>query len=143
MVRNPHYIINYSEINKVDEELVGKKAHELGGLWKLGIPLPDGFVITINFYKEFLRLAEIEKKIYKTSAHKHPALSNTVDHLFRKEIIQTPIPQALASELHTYYKHLSGLFKNRPLNIYSSSANGKFISFSNIKGDANDLVDVS
>lgn len=141
MGKNP-LIVNFSEAYRVDEELVGKKAHELGALWKLGVPLPKGFVITTEFFKEFLRLAEIDKKTYKLPALKHPALSHTTDNLFKKQIMHNHIPQKLAPKLHHYYKQISGLFKNKPLNIFSSSSNNSSIVFSNIKGDANLILKI-
>lgn len=47
------HIINFSELNKVDLDLVGKKAYQLGELKQLGIPIQDGFVIM-----PFLHLSE-------------------------------------------------------------------------------------
>ncbi|OGH24901.1 MAG: hypothetical protein A3B47_02200 [Candidatus Levybacteria bacterium RIFCSPLOWO2_01_FULL_39_24] len=141
-MRLNHHIVDLSQVFKTDEDLVGKKAQELGMLWKLGIPLPKGFVITINFFKEFLRLIDIDKNIYKTPFLKHPALSNSTDNLLQRHIMHSHIPQILVSELHNYYKNLSGLFKNRPLNIFSSSSDNKSIVFTNIKGDTNLILKI-
>ena len=55
--------MDLSKIYKVDKELVGKKAYELGVLWELGIPLPDGFIITTQFQKEFLHQTGIDNEI--------------------------------------------------------------------------------
>lgn len=141
MGQNSH-IVDFSQVYKLDEDLVSRKAHELAALWKLGIPLPRAFVITTDFYKDFLRLADIDKKIYKSPALKHPALSDSMDNLFQTQIMHTPIPQALVSELHHYYNKLSGIFKNRPLDIFSSSLNNKSIFFSNVMGDANLIMKI-
>lgn len=135
----PH-IIDLSQVYKVGEDLVGKKAHELGGLWKLGIPLPKGFVITTQFQEEFLLSSGIDKEIKNTQALKHPALSDCVDKLFlpiQKRIMQTHTPQNLSAELHKFYRWLAGVFKNRSLNIFSSSSNNKSVVFFDIKGDTN------
>lgn len=145
MGQNSRNIIDLSEVNWIDESLVGKKAHELGILWELGLPIPKGFVITANYFKKFLSLTGIDKEINKTQALNHPALSDSEDKLFypvRRKIIRSHIPHNLALELHNYYKKLSGLFRNRPLNIFSSSVNNKSISFSNIKGDANLILKI-
>lgn len=107
MGQSPH-IIKLSQVYKLEEDLIGKKAHGLGILWKLGIPLPEGFVITTEFFKECLRQTRT-----------------------------THIPHPLAAHLHEFYRNLSGIFKNRSLNIFSSSLSNKSITFSNIKGDAN------
>lgn len=141
---SPH-IIGISEVHRLDEELVGKKGHEIGMLWKLGILLPDGFVTTTQFHKQFLHLTGIDKEIRKTQALKHPALSDSVNKLFypvQKKIIQTHIPHILISELHNYYKHLSGIFKDSSLNVFSSSLSNKSIIFPNVKGDANLILKI-
>lgn len=133
-------IVDLSQVNKVDEDLVGKKAHDLGTLWKLGVPLPKGFVVTAQFQKEFLSLSGINKEINKTQALMHPALADSINKLFhpvQKKIMHTHIPQILSQELHRFYRQLSGIFKNQPLNVFSSSSNNKSVVFFNIKGDAN------
>lgn len=120
---NP-YIVDISQVYKLDEDIVGKKAHELGRLWELGIPLPNGFVITTQFFKEFLRLTKINT---------HPAISDCG----KKQVMLVPLPQMLSSYLHKFYRKLAGMLKEKTLNIYSSSFNNKSIMFTNVKGDAN------
>lgn len=145
MGRNPHYIIDLSQVYKEDKELVGKKAYELGVLWKLGIPLPKGFAITPDFYNEYLRLTGIDKDIKKVQLLDHPAISDTIKKLFQpiqKEIMQKPVPQSLSIELHEFYRKLSGIFKEKSLNIFSSSSNNKSMIFSSVKGDANLILKI-
>ncbi|MDZ4228557.1 MAG: PEP/pyruvate-binding domain-containing protein [Candidatus Levybacteria bacterium] len=145
MGKDSHYTIDLSRIYKEDEELVGKKAHEIGMLWRLGIPLPKGFVITTEFFNEYLCLSGIDKEIKKVQALDHPAISDTVKKLFhpiQKEIMRKPMPQSLSAELHEFYRKLSGVFKDQPLNVFSSSSNNKSIVFSNVKGDANLILKI-
>ncbi|MFA6918228.1 MAG: PEP/pyruvate-binding domain-containing protein, partial [Candidatus Gracilibacteria bacterium] len=135
-----HRIIDLAQVYREDEDSVGRKAYELGMLWKLGIPLPDGFVITAEFFKEFLRLTGIDKEIKKIQSLSHPSISDSVKKLFQpiqKQIIQQYIPQALSLEFHKFYRELSGIFKDQSLNVFSSSSNNKSIVFQNVKGDAN------
>jgi len=133
------YVVNFSEVGSLDEELLGKKIHELGILQKLNIPLPGGFVITTEFFKEFLRLTGIDEEIRRTNALNHPALINSIDKLYfptQKKIMETPIPQDLAAKFHLFYRHFFGS-KNKSMNIFSSAFNNKSIAFSDISGDAN------
>lgn len=142
---NPHYIIDLSQTYKEDEELVGKKAYGLGMLWKLGIPLPRGFIITNEFFKEFLRLTGINKEIKKVQSLIHPAISDSIGKLFHPievQIMRHYIPQNLAVEMYRYYRQLSGILKNKYLNVFSSSFNNKSIIFSNVKGDANLILKI-
>lgn len=39
------HIISFSQIDRFDLDLIGKKAYEISELVQLGIPIPDGFVI--------------------------------------------------------------------------------------------------
>ncbi len=142
---NSHYIVDFSEVNKIDQDLVGKKAHELGILWEIGIPLPKGFVITTEFFKEFLRLTGIDKEIKKTQALSHPAISDSIKKLFHpitKQIMHQHIPQILSTELYKFYRKLSGIFKDKSLNVYSSSFNNRSIVFSGVLGDANLILKI-
>lgn len=140
MSLNSYGIVDLSDLYKLDIDSVGKKAHEAGMLWKLGIPLPSGFVITTEFFKEFLHLTKIDKEIKKMQNLVHPALSDSREKLFhpiRKQILQKHLPQALATQLHSFYRKFSTTFKEKPLNVYSSSFDNRSIIFPMIKGDAN------
>lgn len=136
----PKLVVEFSDLVQNDIEFIGKKAEILYELIQLGIPIPDGFVITTSFFKEFLRLTGIDIKIKEVQNLNHPAISDSIVKLFhplQKEIMLIPIPQNLTAELHWFYRKLAGIFKEPSLNIFSSSLNNKSIVFSKIKGDAN------
>jgi phosphoenolpyruvate synthase/pyruvate phosphate dikinase len=138
-------IISFSDAYKADVELLGRKAYEIGILWKLGIPFPNGFIITTEFFSDFLRLTGIDKEIKKFESMNHPALSSSVEKLFypvRKLVMQKHLPQALSIQLHKFYRKFSTVFKERSFDIFSSSFNNKSVTFSNVKGDANLLLKI-
>lgn len=133
-------IINFCDLDKADLELIGEKAYELGELKYLGIPIPDGFVITTSFFKKFLNQTGISEEILEIQSISHPSIKSSMPKFFepiKKKIMHTHIPQNLAFELHKSYKKLSGLFKEQSLNISTSPLVGKFLQFSDVKGDAN------
>lgn len=133
-------IIDFSHLYKFDLDLIGKKGYQLGELKHLGIPIPDGFVITTSFSKEFLQETGLDVKIKKLEKLMHPAIASSREKLFepiKKEIIQTHVPQHLASRLQKFYRKLSLLFKEPSLNIYSSTKDNQSIVFYDVKGDAN------
>lgn len=145
MQANSRYIADFSQIYRMDEDLVGKKAHELGILWKLGIPLPKGFVITNIFFKDFLFLTGIDKEIKAVKTLSHPALSDSVKNLshdIQKHIMYRHIPKILTAELHKSYRRLSGTFREKPVDMFSSTFNNKTILFPNVKGDANFVLKI-
>lgn len=141
---NPHRIIDLQQVYKEDEDLVGKKAFELGELKYLGVPIPEGFIIKTSFFKEFLEKTGIFKDIEKTKKPYHPSLRDSVEKLFepvRKKIMHTHIPRDLALELHGFYRQLAG-FKQVSVNVFSSSKTNKSIIFLDIKGDANVVLKI-
>ena len=130
------FIIKFSEANKTDEDLVGKKAYELGELLEMGVSIPDGFVITTEFYKEFVHSTGIDKEIAKTQSDEKLLAS------ISEKIIHEDIPSKLVRELLKSYKKLSGTFRERPLNIFSLNTENKMIIYSNISGDANFILKI-
>lgn len=139
------YIIDFAHVYKEDEDLVGKKAHELGILRKLSVLLPDGFIITSEFFKEYLRVTGIDREISKVQAQDHPAIADTIKKLFhpvQEQIINKHIPPVLSVQLHKFYRKLSGIFNEASMNIFSSSSNNKSITFSDVKGDTNLILKI-
>lgn len=136
----------FSKIYKEDLDIVGKKALELAELVRLGIPIPDGFVITTDFFNKFLNQTGITHKINEIKKLDHPSIRDSVVKLFepvKEEIMHTHIPNNLVSELHNFYKKLVGPFNDNSLNLFtSSSSNNKSLMYENIKGDANFLIKI-
>lgn len=139
-------MLPFSKIYKEDLDVVGKKAVELAQLQRLGIPIPDGFVISTNFFKKFLDQTGISEKIKDAQKLNHPAIAGSIEKLFdpiKKQIMRTHIPESLTLELHKFYKKHAGLFKDKSLNIFSSSPKDiKSIIFKNVKGDANFVLKI-
>lgn len=140
------HIIDFSQLYKFDLDLVGEKACQLGELKHLGILIPDGFVISTAFFKEFLQQTEISEKIEEVQKLNHSAIAESIEKLFepiKKEIMYTAIPENLTLELYKFYKKLAGTFKEPSLNIFSSSPeNNKYIMFEDVKGDANFILKI-
>lgn len=137
---------DFSKIYKEDLDIVGKRAVELAELYRLGVPIPDGFVISTSFFKKFLDQTGISEKIKEIQKINHPAIQDSVEKLFhpiKQRIMHTHIPENLTLELHKFYKKLSGLFKDASLNIFSSStSSNKSVMFKNVKGDANLILKI-
>lgn len=134
------YIVDLSKAGNEEVDLIGKKACELGKLPKLGIAIPRGFIVTSKFFKNFLHETGIEKDILDSEKLYHPSLRDSAERLLdpvRRKILLTHIPNSMVLDLHRYFRSLSGTFRQRSLNVFSSSFNDRSISFSNVVGDAN------
>ncbi len=145
MSLNDKFVINFSELDKQEPEFIGKAAYLLSELKYLKIPIPDGFVITKIFYKEFLEQTGILGKIKEIKKLYHPALENSVDKLFtpvKKLIMYTPIPESLAKEIHNSHKKLSRVFGEASLRVFSSDIGDKSILFPAVSGDANLILKI-
>ncbi len=85
---NSHHIIDFSKLYNADLDLVGKKAYQLSELKQLGIPIPDGFVIT-----PFLHLSEnLIREVYSAyrklaGVFKDPSLNIFSSSLNNKSIV--------------------------------------------------------
>lgn len=145
MVWNTPYIIKFSKLDNYDLDVVGKKAHDLNKLILLNIPIPEGFVITPTFFREFLDKTGISEDLKKAQSMKHPAIEDSFTKLLepiRKKIMRTHIPQHLTAELRNFYRKLAGVFGESCLNICSSVKENKSIAFYDIKGDANLILKI-
>ncbi len=57
-------IIWFKDISEGDISIVGGKAQNLGIMYNLKLPVPPGFVVTAQSFKEFLEESRLNKKIY-------------------------------------------------------------------------------
>ncbi len=138
-------IIDFSGIDNIDADSMGKIAHKLGELKHLNIPTPDGFVIMPSLFRDFLEETGIFKNIKKIQSVNHPAIENSMSKLFepiQKKIMNTRLPSNITKELNSYYRKLSGIFKEQSLNIFTSPLRGKSLRFFDIKGDANMILTI-
>jgi pyruvate,water dikinase len=149
MPHTPALVLPFSQIRKEDIPFVGGKGANLGEMYHLGIPVPNGFVVTAQAYeylidhnalqpviKEIIRQTNVndQKELQKASI-KIQRLINTAD-----------IPDELVQEIYTHYQSLKSGDKN-PLVAVRSSATaedlpdasfaGQQESYLNIKGDSN------
>lgn len=57
------YIMPFANIRRKDVALVGGKTSSLGELFSMGLPVPDGFAITAEAYKYFIRENQLDADI--------------------------------------------------------------------------------
>ena len=55
----------FKEISKDDVPIVGGKAANLGEMYNLGMPVPPGFIVNAEAYKDFIERTNIKGKIIK------------------------------------------------------------------------------
>jgi len=144
-------ILWFKEINFEDVPTVGGKGANLGEMYNLGIPVPNGFVITANTYFEFIKYNQLHlkiKDILDTTDVDQPDQLMSASKRIKDIIRKSPIEEQTAIAIMKAYKKLSGLggLDNVPVAVRSSataedSADASFAgqqeTFLNVIGEAN------
>jgi pyruvate,water dikinase len=121
------YTIGLHRVNAEMRELVGGKAAHLGEVMgKLGLPVPEGFAVTTEAYREFLAHNRLSEGIL-SRVRDFPAEAEEWEGMeaagkeIRGRILQSPIPGKLEEALRTSAKGMSGRW-GRGLAMRSSAA---------------------
>jgi len=152
-------ILWLKEVNFDDLLLVGGKNASLGemkqNLSKEGINIPDGFVLTTNFYWRFLRENKIDKKLKDLFKKYNPksiqSLQETGEKA-RKLILNGEFSKDFKEKLFSAYENLEKKYgKNVAVAVRSSgvcedmpkaSFAGQFESYLNVRGKKNLMIAV-
>jgi pyruvate,water dikinase len=142
-------VLFFNQFDKDDTPLVGGKGANLGEMTKAGLPVPNGFAITIHAYDNFLQENGLSDKIYqqlKSLNVSNPDELESVSTKIRKSITSAKVPQEVVNQVKKSYSRLSGVLKSALVAVRSSataedlpgtSFAGQQITFLNVKGDAN------
>jgi pyruvate,water dikinase len=57
--KTPKFIVSLSEVTRSQIDMVGSKAANLGEMLQAGFPVPDGFVLTTEAFKHFLKVNDL------------------------------------------------------------------------------------
>ncbi len=154
MKKNKKLVLPYSEISKKDLPLVGGKNASLGEMIKslssVGVNVPNGFAITTESYKLFLKENKIEGKLKdllnKYDRNSTKSLRETGKKA-REIIMKGDFPKSVENEIKKFYKKMFG--KSLSSVAIRSSAvcedapdtsfAGQFETFLNISGEENIL----
>ncbi|MFA5086844.1 MAG: phosphoenolpyruvate synthase [Candidatus Paceibacterota bacterium] len=123
------YVLWFSEIKKSDVALVGGKNASLGEMYSRltskGVNIPNGFVVTAEGYRYFLRYNGFDKqleKIFKKLDAKKLRSVQSVGKQARELILSGRIPEDLEEEILDGYKKLSKEYgKNTDVAVRSSA----------------------
>ncbi|MCZ6529893.1 MAG: PEP-utilizing enzyme [Chloroflexi bacterium] len=103
------YILRFSEVGKDDIAEVGGKGANLGELVGVGLPVPPGFCVTAQAYRDFLAEAGLQQPIREMLADMQPddledvkARSESIQDL----IIQSGVPAEIVEGITEAYREL-------------------------------------
>ncbi len=104
-------ILWIEELRKEDIPLVGGKNANLGELHgAIGAPVPPGFSITANMYREFMAEADLHEKVHEILKDLDTSNLSTLlqaSEQIREMIEKTPIPEHLSNQIVEAYEELA------------------------------------
>jgi pyruvate, water dikinase len=117
------YCYWFKELNHSNLSIAGGKGANLGELTQIGMPVPNGFVISSNAYFKFLDKSSLKNKIKSELEHLDTSNSEKLQAAsenVKTSILAANIPNEIADEILVFYKELSGIH-NRKVAVRSSA----------------------
>lgn len=138
------YVCGIEEVTKADVALVGGKGANLGEMHRAGLPVPGGFVVTVEAFRAFLGATRLEEAIeteLRDLAVDDPASLEATARAIQARIRRTALPDELRQAIADAYRRLGD---DAPLVAVRSSATvedaaqasfaGMFRSHLNVRG---------
>lgn len=144
-MKKDSYILWFNQVNSQDITLVGGKGANLGEMMKIGLPVPNGFIVTSKAYYDFIKennLGEKIKEILRNVDKNSPQTYLEASEKIKKIILKGLIPKEISLQIIKSYLKLGGLFKN-PLVAIRSSATAEDLPTASFAGQQSSFLNVS
>ncbi len=103
------YVVWFKDLNPDSLPIGGGKAVNLGIMYTLGMPVPNGFCVTAQTYKEFIEKTKIKAQItvllQGLDIEETDKLQQTASQI-QKLIISAPVPEEIVEEIIDNYELL-------------------------------------
>lgn len=143
------HVLWFSELRKKDVDLVGGKNASLGEMYsnltKKGVNIPNGFVVTAEGYRYFLRCNGFDKKLEKIFKKLDPKKLKSVQSVGKQArtlILSGKIPDDLKEEISKAYKKLGKEYGNNPDVAVRSSATAEDLPDASFAGQHETYLNV-
>ena len=145
-------VVWFKQVGKDDVGLVGGKGANLGEMTQAGFPVPPGFIVTAEAYREFIKENNLEEKIshiIKPIDYQKNASLNKAAKEIKALILKGKMSETLTKEIFDAYQKLGGVLKDALVAVRSSataedlpgaSFAGQQETYLNVKGEANLLL---
>jgi len=116
----------FKDIRFEDVNIVGGKGANLGEMYSLGIPVPNGFVVTADTYFDFIEKNKLKpqiKNILSITNVDHPDELQSASKKIRSLIKKAPFTHNISIQIMTAYKKLGsfGGLVDMPVAVRSSA----------------------
>lgn len=137
-----HYILSFDQISKKDLPLVGGKGANLGEMTKAEFPVPFGFCVTTESYKEFIHYNDLFEFIHQAVRDAKPENISETGQKIRSRINQAEIPTELNDAIVSAIRKV-GIDNYYAVRSSATTEDSAFASFAgqqdtylNIKGES-------
>lgn len=116
----------FKDIHFEDVNIVGGKGANLGEMYSLGIPVPNGFVVTANTYFDFVEVNKLKpqiKNILSITNVDHPDELQNASKKIRALIKKAEFTHEISQQIMTAYTKLGSFagLKDAPVAVRSSA----------------------
>jgi pyruvate,water dikinase len=140
------WIYWFQELGKEHNDLVGKKCANLGEMARVGLPVPQGFALSIEGYRIFMELTGAEREMGDLIRGVEGLLDkvgglNELSRTLRMIVESKPMPPEMEDVIASYYRELCircGI-DDVPVSTRSAGAisrPGQYETHLNVKGKA-------
>jgi len=142
-----NWVIWLEELDREDNDLVGKKCANLGEMTKMGLKVPPGFALSVDAYRDFMDMTGAIEEIRKYLARAKPENITQFKQSSAdiRQILQSKaIPKEMEKTIVSYYMELCRRCTTEaPVSTRSSGPSshpGQYETYLNVVGELN-LVD--
>jgi len=145
------YILWFKEISKGDVPLVGGKNASLGEMFsklsRKGVQVPNGFAITAEAFRYYLRFNQIEEKIREIFEKFNPKSIQSLKETGEKSrnlILKGKFPPDLEKEILENYQKLSRIYGQKDVDVaVRSSATAEDLATASFAGQHESYINIS
>lgn len=138
------FVLKFNEIDREDIGLVGGKGANLGEMTRAGFPVPNGFCVTAQAYREMVKFNGFDSKIREmldgVEVKDSDKLQRAADRIM-KMVSKADIPDEMAESIIRHYRSLSSKTKN-PLVAVRSSATAEDLPEASFAGQQSTFLDI-
>jgi len=101
-------VVWLKDVGKDNLSLVGGKGASLGEMINIGVPVPGGFAVTAQAFRDFINRAGIAKKIFKAldvDVNQEVQLHNA-EMTAKKLIMEAKVPEDIEKAIKSRYEEL-------------------------------------
>ncbi|GBD11414.1 Phosphoenolpyruvate synthase [bacterium HR23] len=102
-------VLQFNEVGQGDIPLAGGKGASLGEMVKARIPVPPGFIISADAYRQFLEESSLQEglaEVLSNLDHTNTSALETASQKAMRLIMDAPFPTRLAEEIAAAYRAL-------------------------------------